>query len=91
MNVVLDIYQEVHGLRPPAGLHLMQLIQQRGAEYPKAADSAWWRTYFWHVSQDAFLIGQKNPEFRADLQYLLKPEVFARVVEAAQREEASHG
>ncbi|MFX9980832.1 hypothetical protein ABTP82_18990, partial [Acinetobacter baumannii] len=86
MTGVLDAYQEIHGVRPPGGIQLIQLIQQRVTEYPKAADPAWWRTYFWHTSQDAFLAGQKNPGFKATLQYLLRPDVFARVIEAAQRQ-----
>lgn len=91
MNSVLDAYQDVHGVRPPGGRHLIQIIQQRVSEYGKAADPNWWQTYFYYANQDLFLAGQKIPGFKANLLYLLKPDVFARVIEAAQREEVSHG
>lgn len=91
MNSVLDAYQKVYGVRPPGGHSLIQLIQQRVTEYEKASESAWWVIYFQYTNRDSFLAGNKNPEFKATLFYLLKPDVFARVVEAAQREEISHG
>lgn len=91
MNGVLDAYRKIHGVRPPGGPHLIQTLLKRVVEYPKAVDPAWWLIYFKYANEDEFLAGKKNPGFKADFQYLLKSDVFARVIEAAQRLEANHG
>lgn len=60
-------------------------LQQRWRENYKHQDLEWWKNYFLHVKQSAFLIGQtlgrdKLP-FIADLEWLVRPNNFAKVIE----------
>ncbi|KAF0811372.1 hypothetical protein IGB42_04138 [Andreprevotia sp. IGB-42] len=52
----------------------------------KADGLRFWRRYFGYVAQSAFLVGNSNsvagkPPFMADLEWLLRPGNFAKVVE----------
>lgn len=91
IDSVLAAYHKAFGVRSPGGSSLIKSIQARIEDYPKASLPDWWTTYFEHAWQDPFLSGQKDPKFTANLQYLLKSEVFSGVIEAAQRAEANHG
>jgi hypothetical protein len=53
----------------------------------------WWRKYFDHVRQSKFLTGQADGRagrrpFVADLEWLLKPQNFAKVIEGRYTDDA---
>lgn len=55
---------------------------------------AWWGDYFAHVNRSAFLIGKTpgkpgSPPFKADFEWLVRPQNFVRVVELRYHREAA--
>lgn len=90
-TAVLDAYESSWGSRPPMLMATMQRILALIAQHPRAAVAGWWASYFAFARTDEFLSGEKRPGFVADLNYLLKPDVFGRVIEASQRQAVAHG
>ncbi len=74
----------------PVGMQLGSLVTLRAQSYAPAQSGDWWLNYFEHCAADGFLNGTKNPQFKADLIYLLDEKTFGRVIEASQKE-AAHG
>jgi len=57
----------------------------------KAADGVdYWRAFFRNVAASDFLCG-RTKDFRADLEWLLRPENFAKVIEGRYNAPASNG
>jgi len=74
----------------PVGMQLGSLVTLRALSYAPAQSGDWWMNYFEHCAADDFLNGTKNPQFKADLVYLLDEKTFGRVIESSQKE-AAHG
>jgi len=55
-------------------------IRERSADGKAANEITYWRSLFQHVAASDFLCGRKT-DFRADLEWLLRPENFAKVIE----------
>jgi hypothetical protein len=63
-----------------------KLLRTRWKEDPKHRDFGFWERYFEYVKKCPFLMGKissKNgsPPFEADLEWLVRPQNFARVIE----------
>jgi hypothetical protein len=61
-------------------------LQTRWRENPKHQNLEFWRGFFEHVKQSDFLIGNNEnhgdkPPFIADLEWLIRPTNFAKVIE----------
>ena len=83
-------YAKAWGLKsaPPIGFALGNTICMRARSYGPAMKIKWWDWYFELCREDEFLNGTKNPGFIAGLQYLVKEENFARVINASHLESA---
>lgn len=62
------------------------LLRSRWREDPKRQDLDWWRKFFGYVSQSDFLMGRAKgrgdaPPFMADLEWLIRPKNFVKVIE----------
>lgn len=61
-------------------------LKQRWSENPKHQNLDWWKNYFDHVKKSDFLIGKIDgrdgkPPFIVDLEWLVRPNNFAKVIE----------
>ncbi len=60
-------------------------LRQRWREDPKRQNLGWWRRFFQYVGQSTFLTGKspakEGKPFVADLEWLLKPTNFLKVIE----------
>jgi hypothetical protein len=71
------------------------LLRQRWREEAKRQRVEWWQKFFAYVAQSRFLTGQADCQpgrepFVADLEWLIKPQNFAKVIEGKyHREEAA--
>lgn len=90
-RLVAQLYATAWKLKtaPPVGMLLGNTICQRARSYPPACNSDWWAWFFETCRDDDFLNGTKNPKFIADLSYLIREDVFARVINAAHLESAN--
>lgn len=88
---ILELYREVC---VPAGLPDVRVwnetrqgyLRARWRENPKHQSLDFWRRYFEHVTRSRFLTGRTNgsgdkPPFVADLEWLVRQNNFAKVVE----------
>lgn len=62
------------------------LLRARWKDKPERQSLDWWREFFGYVAQSRFLTGQAEPRegkppFVADLEWLLRPSNFAKVIE----------
>ena len=97
-QVIVDLYHEVlPELRICRVLNDTRkgYIRQRWASKP-GADLAKWRAYFEYVRASPFLLGQKpgragRPPFEADLEWLTRPNNYAKVIEGKYLEGAAYG
>ena len=97
-QALVDLYREVlPELRACKSLTEARkgYLRQRWHDKP-GDDPAKWRAYFEYVRASPFLMGQKcgtggRPPFEADLEWLIKPANFAKVVEGKFHEALSHG
>lgn len=58
----------------------------RKAPDPRAAALEWWEWFFGYVASSRFLTGA-DKDWRADIDFLMNPQKFARVVEGAYHKE----
>jgi hypothetical protein len=66
-------------------------LKQRWSEKPEHQNVDWWKNYFSYIKQSKFLTGQiegrnGNPNFIADLEWLVKPNNFAKIIEGKYHE-----
>lgn len=68
--------------------HRQKLLRTRWREKPERQTLTWWEEFFKAVSRSKFLLGSTG-KFQADLEWLLHPEKFLRVLEGryADREQ----
>ena len=55
-------------------------IRERCKEGKQADTIGYWRSFFEQVAASPFLCG-RSTDFRADLEWLIRPENFAKVIE----------
>lgn len=63
-----------------------RLLRTRWKEDPERQSPDWWEQFFMYVAESDFLTGQTEgkgdrPSFRADLEWLIRPSNFAKVIE----------
>lgn len=70
-----------------------RLLQRRWAEQPERQDLGWWREFFGYVRGSRFLMGQTTGRdsrpFDCDLEWLIRPTNFAKVVEGKYEDETA--
>jgi hypothetical protein len=72
-----------------------RLLRSRWAESPKRQTLEWWRRFFAYVGQSEFLTGRgssRDPDrdpFIVDLEWLIRPKNFVKVVEGKYHREIS--
>jgi len=57
-----------------------RLLASRWKESKKRQSLEWWKGFFEYVKDSPFLMGRKT-DFEADLEWLIRPQNFAKVVE----------
>lgn len=55
-------------------------LQSRWRESPERRDLKWWESFFRRIRESDFLMGRAR-DFRADLEWLIRPKNFAAVLE----------
>lgn len=86
---IIDAYHEVLPNCTPVKVWTEQrrkLLRQRWRESEKRQRIEWWRKFFAYVGESEFLTGRSHAApgrdpFVADLEWLLKPQNFAKVIE----------
>jgi uncharacterized protein YdaU (DUF1376 family) len=86
---VIDAYREILPELPPVKVWsqkrqraLNARIRERMKDGKPAETVQYWREFFAKVAQSEFLCGRgRSTDFRADLEWLLRPENFAKVIE----------
>lgn len=70
-----------------------RLLQRRWSEQPERQSVDWWREFFGYVRRSRFLMGQTTGRdgrpFDCDLEWLIRPTNFAKVVEGKYEDEAA--
>lgn len=85
---IIDLYHEILPMCPQVRLWTparQQYLTQRWREDRDRQDLEWWKGYFEHVAESRFLTGKcasnGKPPFRATLEWLVRPQNFAKVYE----------
>lgn len=89
VNQIVDLYHEVLPELPEVKVLTdtrRKYIQARWNEKANRQTLDFWKRYFEYVRQSPFLMGQTEgthgkPPFRADLEWLMRPSNFAKVIE----------
>ena len=66
-------------------------IKTRWNEDPQRQDLQWWREYFESVRDQAHLMGDNDRGWKADLEFLVKADKMARVLEKSYQRENKNG
>lgn len=70
-----------------------RLLSRRWAESPERQTLDWWRAFFGYVRRSRFLMGKTTGRdgrpFDCDLEWLIRPTNFAKVVEGKYEDEAA--
>jgi hypothetical protein len=70
-----------------------RLLQRRWSENPERQNLDWWRQFFGYVRESRFLMGQTTGRdgrpFDCDLEWLIRPTNFAKVVEGKYEDQAA--
>lgn len=70
-----------------------KLLQRRWSESHERQDLAWWRAYFGYVRRSRFLMGRTTGRdgrpFDCDLEWLIRPTNFAKVIEGKYEDDAA--
>lgn len=70
-----------------------KLLARRWAESPKRQSLDWWRKFFGYVRRSRFLMGQtqgrEGRPFDCDLEWLIRPTNFAKVVEGRYEDQTA--
>ena len=93
-KAILDLY---HRILPELTHHTQwtearqKTLQSRWREKPKRQNLEFWEGFFNHIRQSPFLMGRVAPRpggkpFMADLEWMLKPANFAKIVEGKYHE-----
>ena len=85
---IIALYHELLPELPPVKVwnrHRRQLLQARWREDRARQSLDWWREYFALVRASPFLLGRGGAEFRADLEWLIRPRNMPKVLEGRYR------
>lgn len=70
-----------------------RLLQRRWTEAPERQSADWWREFFGYVRKSRFLMGRTTGRdgrpFDCDLEWLIRPTNFAKVIEGKYEDEAA--
>ena len=70
------------------------MLRQRWREDTKRQSLDWWKRFFGYVHESEFLSGRSQPQpgrppFVADLEWLIRPNNLAKVIEGKYHHEAA--
>lgn len=66
-------------------------VRERCRDGKPADTIAYWRSLFEHVAASDFLCGRGRNDFRADLEWILRPENFTKVIEGRYNTRRANG
>lgn len=70
-----------------------RLLQRRWSENPERQNLDWWRQFFGYVRESKFLMGKTTGRdgrpFDCDLEWLIRPTNFAKVIEGKYEDQAT--
>ena len=86
---IIALYHEVLPELPQVRIwndSRIKLLRSRWREETKRQDLNWWRTFFGYIRRCPFLMGASKPRpdrppFQADLEWIIRPQNFAKIVE----------
>ncbi len=84
VDKIVEIYHEVLPELPPVRMMTDQRrkhLQARWREEPRRQNLDWWRKYFQAIRTSDFLMGKTERPFRKGLEWFVKPENLAKVIE----------
>lgn len=93
-EAIIALYHEILPMLPKVkawGEPRRAMLRARWREDKSRQDLAWWRGYFARVAESDFLCGRcpprsdGRPPFEADLEWLIKPANFVKVLEGRYR------
>jgi uncharacterized protein YdaU (DUF1376 family) len=58
-----------------------KILRTRWNEKEERQTLEWWHLFFQYVSESDFLMGRIKPEFQAELEWLVRPKNFVKVIE----------
>ncbi len=69
-------------------------LQTRWREKTERQSVSWWKKFFGYIAKSSFLTGHVDgrdgqPPFRADLEWIIKPNNFAKIIEGRYHREAA--
>ena len=96
-QLIIDAYHELLPTCTPVKIWSEQRrkhLRQRWREDPKRQHIEWWRKFFAYVAESKFLTGRAEAQpgrspFVADLEWLVKPEKFAKTIEGKYHNEVT--
>ncbi len=81
---IIALYREIlPNLKQPKtwGAHRQNFLRSRWREDEERQNLEWWRGYFGIVKRSPFLLGANNSGWQADLEWLVRPTNFAKVLD----------
>lgn len=88
---IIALYHEILPELPRVkewGEERQKLLRKRWRESAERQNLDWWRRFFEYVKKCPFLMGQKT-DFQANLEWLIRPKNFVKVIEGLYEERAS--
>ena len=58
-----------------------KMMRQRWKHSGKTCSLEWWREFFEYIKRSDFLMGKVKGEFQADLEWIVRPKNFVKIVE----------
>lgn len=90
MDLYHEVLPELRRVREWNALR-QKLLARRWAENPERQTLDWWRDFFGYVRKSRFLMGQTQGRggrpFDCDLEWLVRPTNFVKVVEGKYQDE----
>jgi phage replication O-like protein O len=86
---IIDIYHELLPQLPKVIKWTdkrMKLLRKQWNDSPDQKNITWWRDYFVIVTESPFLLGKNNSGWRADLEWLIKPDNLPKVLEGKYKD-----
>lgn len=66
-----------------------QYLQARWREEPERQSLDWWREFFAYLRRSEFLMGRTENPFRPDLEWIVRPSNFVKIIEGKYHERRS--
>lgn len=80
---IVDLYHRILPQSPRVVTwpkHLQGILKTRWREVPDRQSIDWWEKFFMYVSRSEFLTGKAKTSFVADMEWLVRPTNFAKIL-----------